>query len=60
MSRKYNTKHPERGRSNYPARLTARGLSKTPVMGDLDYLRNKQIRRVAEFGAPWPRMRDIA
>ena len=42
MSRHYNTQHPERSRSHYPARLTARGLTKTPAMPTLEYLRNKQ------------------
>jgi len=32
MSRKYNAKHPARGRSNYPRRLAARGLGKSPRM----------------------------
>lgn len=42
MSRKHNTKHPNRGRSHYPERLEARGLSAAPVMRDLDYLRRHQ------------------
>lgn len=42
MSRKYNTKHPNRARSNYPARLEARGLSKAPQMPTLEYLRRHQ------------------
>lgn len=42
MTRKYNTKHPERNRSNYPSRLEARGLSKAPQMPTLESLRKKQ------------------
>lgn len=42
MSGKYNTKH-NRKRSNYPARLKARGLGKTPKMPSLEYLRGKQL-----------------
>lgn len=42
MSGKHNTKHPDRSRSNYPERLEARGLSKTPEMASLDYLRHHQ------------------
>jgi hypothetical protein len=43
MSRKYNTKHLERGVSNYPARLSARGVRRSAVaMRDLDVLRNRQ------------------
>ena len=42
MSRKYNTKHPLRGRSHYGRRLQTRGLSHTPVMPDADYLRRRQ------------------
>lgn len=38
MSRKHNARH-ERGKSHYPERLEARGLSKSPVMPDLDRLR---------------------
>lgn len=47
MSRKHNTRHPERGRSNYPRRLGARGLTKAPQMPSLDNLRRKQIREAA-------------
>ena len=42
MSRHYNTQHPERSRSRYPARLAARGLTKTPAMPTLENLRHKQ------------------
>lgn len=48
MSRKHNTKHPDRGRSNYGRRLEARGLSHAPVMADVIYLRRKQTREAAE------------
>jgi hypothetical protein len=44
MSRKYNTKHPERGTSNYPARLHNRGLGKSPEMPTLEALRKKQVK----------------
>ena len=33
MSRKHNTKH-RRSTSNYPLRLAARGLGKSPIMKD--------------------------
>jgi hypothetical protein len=46
MSRKHNTKHPERGRSHYPQRLTARGISSAGVrMMDLDLLRRRAANR---------------
>lgn len=54
MSRKHNTKHPERGRSNYPARLSARGLSRTPEMEDSATLRKRQLKRIEETGYVWP------
>jgi hypothetical protein len=43
VSRKHNTKH-NRRRSNYPKRLQARGLSKTPRMPKVETLREKQTR----------------
>lgn len=51
MSRKHNTQHPERGRSHYPERLAKRGLTKTPTMPTLDYLRAKQEREKREADA---------
>jgi hypothetical protein len=41
MTRRYNGQHPSRGRSNYPKRLAARNLGKTPVMPKLSTLRKK-------------------
>lgn len=41
MSRKHNVKH-NRTKSNYPKRLERRGLSRAPVMPELDTLRRKQ------------------
>jgi hypothetical protein len=43
VSRKHNTKH-NRKRSNYPKRLRARGLSKTPRMPKVESLREKQTK----------------
>lgn len=54
MSQKHNVKHPERGRSHYPARLAKRGLSKTPEMASLTNLRSRQAARVRETGVPYP------
>ena len=54
MSRKDNCKHPERGRSHYPARLAKRGLSKTPEMASLSNLRSRQAARVRDTGVPYP------
>jgi hypothetical protein len=42
-----------RGKSNYPARLARRGLSKTPRMESLETLRTRQARRVEQTGGPW-------
>lgn len=48
MSRKHNTKHTRRGRSNYPRRLAKRGLSNVDVrMPDLESLRKSFLRREA-------------
>jgi hypothetical protein len=44
LSSKHHSKH-ERGKSSYPKRLSARGLSRAPKMPDLDTLR---ARRNAE------------
>lgn len=67
MARKHNTKHFGRGRSNYPKRLEARGLSKAPTLAPVEQLRNRQLRRVEATctlssphashkcnGFPWP------
>lgn len=59
MSRKHNTKHPERGRSGYPARLAARGLSKAPTMATVEHLRYIQNRRVEQTGYPWPTWTEL-
>jgi hypothetical protein len=53
MPAKHNCKHPERGRSNYRNRLTARGLAKAPAMEALEGLRKRQERRVELTGVPW-------
>jgi len=53
MTTKYNTKHPDRGRSRYGARLAARGLSKSPRLEDVDTLRDRQERREEATGYPW-------
>lgn len=46
MSRKHNTKHPDRGISNYPLRLQARGVSSAGVrMMTLDVLRRRAANR---------------
>jgi hypothetical protein len=42
MARKHNVKHPDRGTSNYPARLSARGLSRAPALATVDSLRRRQ------------------
>jgi hypothetical protein len=51
MSRKYNVKH-IRNRSNevsgYRKRLIQRGLSKAPMLADVDTLRLRQDRRIRE------------
>jgi hypothetical protein len=58
MSRKYNTKHPERGRSNYGKRLAARGLSMAPALLKLEPLRERQLRCEERTGVPWPTAAD--
>lgn len=48
MSRKNNTKHPERGRSRYKERLAARGVKGPAVrMVDVEVLRRRQDGRAA-------------
>lgn len=42
MSKKHNTKHPNRGLSNYPERLRKRGLHKAPMMASLAELKKRQ------------------
>lgn len=44
MSRKCNTQHPNRGRSHYPERLAARGLTRAPAMPTVESLRSRQSR----------------
>jgi hypothetical protein len=46
MARKHNTKH-SRARGRYQIRLGKRGLTRTPVMPDLDTLRKRAARRAA-------------
>jgi hypothetical protein len=56
MTKKYNTKHPDRSRSRYPLRLTARGLGKSPTLAQIEGstgLRARQTRRKDETGHPW-------
>jgi hypothetical protein len=53
MSRHYCARHPSRGRSHYPERLEARGLSKAPRMEPLDPLRKRQEARVERGQPPW-------
>jgi hypothetical protein len=54
MSRHYNTQHPERGRSHYPDRLSARGLTKAPTMPKVEDLRKIQEARQRRTGSPFP------
>lgn len=54
MSRKHNTRHPERGRSRYGERLTARGLSKAPAMESAEHLERVQDARKRRTGSPFP------
>jgi hypothetical protein len=51
MSRKHNTKHPNRGLSKYTLRLARRGYHKTPTMESLADLkrRQKDIQPVSKF-----------
>jgi hypothetical protein len=42
VSRKHNTKHPNRGLSNYPKRLARRGHVKSPTMQTLAALQKMQ------------------
>lgn len=53
MTTKHNCKHPDRSKSNYAARLVARGLSKSPRLEELDVLEKRQLRRELETGSPW-------
>jgi hypothetical protein len=54
MSRHHNTRHPDRGRSHYPDRLTRRGLSRAPEMESVENLRSKQEARERRTGSPFP------
>lgn len=54
MSRKHHVSHPDRGKSRYPLRLQRRGLTKAPLMLDLETLRTRQQRRYDQMGSPWP------
>ena len=61
MTRKHNTKHPDRGWSNYKHRLAKRGLTNTQVrMEPLEVLRRRQERRIEETGVPWVTSRGYA
>lgn len=60
MSRKYNARHTERGRSNYGLRLIKRGLSKAPALPSLDHLRSVQEARQRRAGSPFPTAADRA
>jgi hypothetical protein len=59
MSTRYNVSHKAkfgRGRSHYPQRLEARGLSKSPALAPIEGssgLRARQVRRKKEAGHPW-------
>jgi hypothetical protein len=53
MSRKHNTNHPDRSRSNYPQRLANRGLSKAPALRSLEDLRRIQQARINRGALPW-------
>lgn len=48
MTRKYNVKH-TRKRSNYPGRMSARGLSRAPKMLSLETLRARQTDKHGEL-----------
>ena len=48
MSRKHNTRHPDRSVSHYGDRLTKRGLSKAPAMEPMEVLEKRQERRISE------------
>jgi len=53
MSRKHNTQHPGRGRSHYPERLAARGLTKTPTITSVENLRRRQATDEWLAAHPW-------
>jgi hypothetical protein len=59
MSRHYNGRHPERGRSRYAARLEARGLRKAPSLRPLEDLRRIQEARAARTGSPFPARAEL-
>jgi hypothetical protein len=46
MSRKHNTKHEERGTSNYPFRARIFSIGGSRQMEGLETLRNRQNRRI--------------
>lgn len=48
MSRKHNTKHEERGTSNYPTRPGMYRLRRNAQMESLEHLRQVQDRRIRE------------
>lgn len=56
MSRKHNTKHPERSASRYAERLAKRGLRKAPMLDEIEGsqgLRSRQERRKDQTGSPF-------
>lgn len=62
MSRKYNCKHLDRGKSNYWKRLRKRGQTPVTVrMESLETLRTRQLKRISDTGVPWvKRLADAA
>jgi hypothetical protein len=59
LSRKHNTKHPDRSISHYPDRLAARGVSSASVrMQPLPSLRKRQLQRTELTGVPWVTVRS--
>ena len=58
MSRKHNTKHMERGTSNYPLRPGMYRTHRPPTMPTLDSLRALHERRIKATGVPWPTVHD--
>lgn len=59
LSKKHNCRHPERGRSGYPDRLAARGISSASVrMESLPVLRKRQLQRISLTGVPWTTARS--
>ena len=53
MSRKFNTRHPERGHGGYLRRLAKRGLTSAPRMDSREHLEDVQEKRTLRTGFPW-------